>query len=210
MITVVYFVRHATPYFGVYDDITRALTEEGLRDRKLATAFLWDKGVEAVLSSPCKRAYDTVKDFADAKGLPIEVVDDFRERRVGVDNMADYESFRRRQWEDFDYKMPAGESLREVQRRNVRALAGALARHPGKTLAVGTHGIALSMLINHFDPTYGWADFDDMKGRMPWLVQFTFAGSVCREILTYDLFAPEKPPCVRNPAPAAGPVPEGA
>lgn len=197
--TTLYFVRHATPYFGIYDDITRPLTQEGLRDRRLATEFLWDKGVEAVFSSPCKRAYDTVKDLADAKGLSIRVIDDFRERRVGTDRMEDYESFRRRQWEDFDYKLPAGESLREVQRRNVRALEALLRDCPGQTLAVGTHGIALSMIINRYDPTYGWEDFDDMKGRMPWLVKLAFEGDRCREILTYDLFAPEKPPQVRLP-----------
>lgn len=69
--TVVYFVRHAKPNFNNHDDRTRELTEQGLEDRKLVTKFLWDKDIDVVLSSSYKRAVDTVKEFADMKGLAV-------------------------------------------------------------------------------------------------------------------------------------------
>lgn len=74
--TTVYFVRHAEPYFENHDDLTRELTLKGLEDRKLATNFLNDKGATCVASSPFKRAVDTVKHFADAQGIQIELIDD--------------------------------------------------------------------------------------------------------------------------------------
>jgi len=52
MITVVYFVRHAEPNYENHDDMTRELSEKGLKDRKLVTEFLWDKDIQIVLS--CK------------------------------------------------------------------------------------------------------------------------------------------------------------
>ena len=65
--TTVYFVRHAEPNYENHDDMTRVLSEKGLRDRRLVTAFLMDKDIDAVLSSPYKRAVDTVRDFAEKR-----------------------------------------------------------------------------------------------------------------------------------------------
>lgn len=70
-ITAVYFVRHAVPNYNNHDDMTRELTVQGLRDRKLVTDFLLDKNIDVVLSSPYKRAVDTIKEFADVKKLQI-------------------------------------------------------------------------------------------------------------------------------------------
>lgn len=78
--TIIYFVRHAIPNFNNHDDLTRELSAQGLEDRKLVTNFLWDKKIDVVLSSPYKRAVDTIKEFADAKGIKIEQIEDFRER----------------------------------------------------------------------------------------------------------------------------------
>jgi len=71
--TTVYFVRHAQPNYENHDDILRELTAKGLEDRKLVTTFLADKNVDVVLSSPFKRAVDTVRDFADSKSLEIGI-----------------------------------------------------------------------------------------------------------------------------------------
>lgn len=67
--TTVYFVRHAAPNYHNHDDLTRELTEQGLQDRRRVTEFLWDKDIDTALSSPYKRSVDTIKEFADARGL---------------------------------------------------------------------------------------------------------------------------------------------
>jgi len=73
--TTVYFVRHAEPNYGNHDDMSRELSAKGLHDRVLVTAFLRDKQIDAVYSSPFKRAVDTVKDFADKNGYGFCVID---------------------------------------------------------------------------------------------------------------------------------------
>lgn len=186
--TNVYFVRHAQSDHRVRDDLTRPLTEKGLQDRQLATQYLADKGLSVLLSSPCKRAYDTVADFSAQSRLPISCVAAFKERRAGswVD---DFDTFARKQWADFDYKLSGGESLREVQTRNIQALRAVLAAHPDKAIAIGTHGMALSSIINYFDPAFGYECFMEILNLMPWIVHFEFDGDTCTAIHSIDLFS---------------------
>lgn len=77
MKTKIYFVRHAEPDFSVKDDLMRPLSEKGMGDTKKITISLMDKNITAVYSSPCKRAVDTVKDFASAIGSEIIIKNDF-------------------------------------------------------------------------------------------------------------------------------------
>lgn len=186
--THIYFVRHAEPNFNNHNDALRELSEKGMTDRKLVTDFLADKSIDVVLSSPYKRTVDTVKDFADTYGYEITTVDDFRERKVDSCWIEDFYSFTKRQWEDFDYKLTDGEPLNEVQDRNIRALKQVLASYENKNVVVGSHGTALSTIINYYLPTFGFSDFEKIKGLMPWVVCFKFDGEVCKQIEGYDLF----------------------
>jgi 2,3-bisphosphoglycerate-dependent phosphoglycerate mutase len=188
--TTIYFVRHAKAALQGGDGALRPLTSQGLRDRELVTAYLNDKGVELVFSSPYTRAIDTVKPFADAHGLPMRLVADFAERKVsGGHWIADFDAYAARQWEDFDYALPDGENLRQVQTRNVNALCALLREHAGRTIAVGSHGTALSTIIHYYDHTFGYAGFCRIQHLMPWIVRFTFVGEQCECIATVDLLA---------------------
>jgi len=187
-LTTVYFVRHAQPNYENHDDMLRELTAKGLEDRKLVTKFLADKNVAVVLSSPFKRAVDTISDFADSKGLGIDIVEDFRERRIDSVWIADFNGFCKKQWEDFAYKLSDGESLSEVQERNISALNQVLNDYAGKTIVVGSHGTALSTIVNYYDNSFGHAEFEKIRGLMPWVVEFTFDGQKCVGINQYNLF----------------------
>lgn len=186
--TKVFFVRHARPNVQNHDDLTRELSPEGLRDRALVTKFLQGRGISAVLSSPCRRAVDTVAQFAQAAGLELQLIEDFRERRVDGAWIEDFDAFCRRQWADFDYKLSGGETLREVQERNIRALERVLEARPGEAVAIGTHGTALSTMIRYYDPSFGYAEFERIRDLMPWVVEFTFEGRACRSIRPHNLF----------------------
>lgn len=188
MITTVYFVRHAEPNYKNHDDMTRELSEKGLKDRKLVTDFFMDKEIQIVLSSPYKRAIDTVRQFAEKKGIDITVIDEFRERRVDSQWIEDFNSFCKKQWEDFEYKLSDGECLREVQNRNIMALKKVIEKYQGQNIVVGSHGTALSTIINYYDKEFGYSEFDAIRQLMPWIVKFTFDEQSCVEIQEYDLF----------------------
>ena len=186
--TTIYFIRHAQSDHSVHDDVTRPLTEKGLRDRSLVSDYLDLKGVSAVFSSPYKRAYDTVAEFAQRKNLDIVCMDKFRERSMANMWVDDFASFSMQQWKDFDYKMAAGESLREVQNRNIEALHYLLSTHPNETMVVGTHGTALSTIVNYFDHSFTYERFKEIVWLMPWIVAFVFEGDRCISIDSINPF----------------------
>jgi 2,3-bisphosphoglycerate-dependent phosphoglycerate mutase len=189
--TTVYFIRHAESDASVSDGRVRPLTRRGWESRALVTEFLGDKQIGAVLSSPFRRAVDTVSGFAGQYGFDITLIEDFREQKSSSDmrwGHPDFHACLERQWLDFGYAYSDGEPLGEVQRRNIRALNAVLAEHPGKILAIGTHGTALSTIINYYDSAYGFRDFEEMEHKLPWAVKMVFDGLRCVEIEKIDLY----------------------
>ena len=187
--TNIYFVRHAEPNYNNHDDLTRELSAKGMKDRALVTDFLADRQVDVVLSSPYKRAVDTVAHFASLQDLPITTIHDFRERKVDSSWIDDFDAFTRNQWADFNYKLTDGETLAEVQKRNIAALQEVIEHHRGKTVVIGSHGTALSTIVNYFAPQFGIAEFTRIKSIMPWIVRFSFMGNDCVQIEEFDLFS---------------------
>lgn len=190
--TTVYFIRHAQSDSSVYDPMTRPLTPKGLNDRLLVTNFLRDKQIDAVLSSPFKRSVDTVADFAEKNGLSIETIDDFKEHETVIDHYADerYFLFIQRYWSDMGYKIGNDdESLSEVQDRNISALNLILVRYRNQNIVIGTHGIALSTIINYYDRTFGYKDFYSIAKIKPWGVKMVFDNYDCICIEKIDLFS---------------------
>lgn len=186
--TSIYFVRHAEPDYTNHNDMERPLTQKGKEDREKVTHFLHDKNIDIVLSSPYKRAVDTVKEFADSCGHLIITVEGFRERKVDSGWIEDFNKFTKMQWDDFDYKLSDGECLREVQKRNIDALMQVLRDHRDNNIVIGSHGTALSTMINYFDPTYGYDDFQSIRSLMPWVVRFSFEGDKLIDIEKIDVF----------------------
>lgn len=172
--TSLYFVRHAQPDYSCRDDAARPLTPQGRRDTALVTAWLEDKDIAAVYSSPYARAVDTIAPFAALRGLEVTLEPDLRERKITEGWIEDFAAYARRQWEDLDYALPGGESLRQVRRRCLAAAQGILARHPGQGVAVAGHGTALCALASHYHSAFGYEGFLAMKDCMPWGLRMDF------------------------------------
>lgn len=187
--TTVYFIRHCMSDYTISDTVNRPLTEKGWADRQVVTRFLNNKQINAVLSSPYKRAIDTVSDFAEKVRLKIELIEEFHERISDSDwdRKNDFYGLFQRQWADFDYTLSDGETLRIVQNRNIKALSDILKRYSGQNVAIGTHGTALSTIINYYDNYYGYEDFLKMLPICPFAVKMVFDGQRCIEIEHIDI-----------------------
>lgn len=197
--TTVYFIRHAEPDFNVTDDAARPLTDKGRADTALVTEFLRGKGIGAVYASTYLRAVDTVAPFAAQAGLEVRQVEGLRERAVAHDWVLPFKEFTERQWEDFNYKLEGGESLAEVQQRNIAALNEILRDNENANIAIGTHGTALCTILNYYDNTYGYEGFCEMKRIFPWVVKMEFRRCEngefwCCSVEKIDLFSPESKP----------------
>lgn len=172
----VYFVRHAKPDFNIEDELLRPLSEEGINDSKKVTEFLKDKNITKIYSSPYKRSVDTIKDFATFTNKDIELVEDLRERKVSNNWIEDFNAFAEKQWNDFNFNLEDGENLNEVQERNIRALSKLLNENNNENILIGTHGTALSTIINYYDNTFNYQDFNIIKNVMPLIVIIKFQG----------------------------------
>lgn len=187
--TEIYFIRHAEPNYKNHNDVLRELTPKGIKDREIVTTFLKNKNIDAVLSSPYLRSIDTVKHFADKYNYSIEIIEDFRERKVDSVWIEDFTAFCKQQWNDFSYKLSDGESLGEVQNRNINALKYILSKYEDKNVVIGSHGTALSTIINYYDKSFGYDDFEKIKALMPWIVRFKFDGERMVGLDMFDVFS---------------------
>ncbi len=167
-----YFVRHAESDFTVREDAIRPLTPRGRQDALKVTAALKDKDITKIYSSPYTRAMDTVSDLAETLDLDVVKVDDLRERAVGG-WVEDFPTYTQSQWADFSYKNAGGESLAEVQERNVEAVRTIIGENLGSNVVIGTHGTVLSTIMNYFNPDFGYYEFYRIIDRMPYILCLT-------------------------------------
>ncbi len=181
--TTVYFVRHAESDITVRQDDIRPLTEKGMADAQALVAKFEGIHLDAIYSSPYLRAEQTVLPLAKARRMPIYEQWVFRERKVGAGWIEDYDAFARQQWADHEYKLDEGESIAEVQRRNMAALDGLLKRYAGKSIVIGTHGGCLGAIRNHYDAAFGYQQFLELLPKMPCVVRMVFLGERCVEVL---------------------------
>lgn len=185
--TNIYFVRHCEPDFSIHDDLIRPLTDKGLEDSKRVAEVLKSKKIHGIYSSPYKRAIDTVKELANALNLKVVTKEDLRERTITDQWIDDFNEFVKCQWEDFGYKLSKGECLRQVQERNITALKEILNENKGKNVVIGTHGTALSTILNYYNKTFGYEEFNRIKSIMPWIIVMEFKGEEFIEFKEIDI-----------------------
>lgn len=191
MTTDLYFIRHCQPNYHNHDDYSRELSQKGLQDRQLVLDYFADKKIDTLYSSPYKRGVDTISPLAEKLALDIQLDENFRERQIDQVWIEDFTGFIQKQWADFSYKLSDGESLQEVQDRNISALMKLLDELPNKSIVVGSHGTALSTIINYYSSDFGYESFNQFKSLMPFVAHLTFDKLTCLSITIYNPFTGE-------------------
>lgn len=151
-----YLIRHgqAGNNVGAIDesDADLGLTETGREQARRLGERMAEYGVDAIYSSPLKRALETAKPIADRTGLPVQIVDDLREVATRYDggirsaplavaeqlSEADIRAAlaARPRWDSY----PGAESSDAFRRRIVAAMDGIIRDNPGRRVAVVCHG----------------------------------------------------------------------
>ena len=70
-----------------------------------------------------------------------------------------------------------------------RALNSLLDACPGENIVIGTHGTALSTILNFYNSGFGCDDFWKIIDRMPWIVCLSFEDRICLGTEAFDLFS---------------------
>ena len=170
--TRILVLRHAESLFSS-DERGRGLTEAGARHAiELAEAFVKRFEIQDVYASPYRRAIDTARPWAKRLGLEIKREEELRERKVAKGLIADFLPYAQRQWLDFDFCLPEGESLREVAERGREALLEIERVHRGRTVLAATHGTWMGAVFHSFDSHFGYSDWESIQ--MPDLYEMIF------------------------------------
>ncbi len=173
--TNLYFVRHAHSIYTP-DELGRPLSEKGLTDTNVVTEILKNEKIEVVISSPYKRAIQTVEGIAVTFEREIEIVNDFRERTLSSVSVDDFQAALLKVWGDTDFALDGGESNAVAQKRGVNITYQVLEKYKGKNIVIGTHGNIMVLIMNYFNKEYDFTFWKNLD--MPDIYKCTFADKV--------------------------------
>ena len=157
--TTIYMIRHAKSPFVVGQELTRELSTQGLIDAKKVADIMDNKKIDLIVSSPYKRAIQTIEEIATNKDIEIIVYEELRERQLkGAFKLTEDEIYQaiKTSFEDIDFHLTDGESIRDVQNRAMPVIKNLLNNYEGKTIIIGTHGNVMTIIMNYFDKAYGY------------------------------------------------------
>ena len=111
---------------------------------------------DMVISSNYVRAISTAKYFTKDK---LFIDDNFGERKFGINNWDELpKDFGKKQFDDFNYKLPNGESINEVIEREYNSLINILNNYYDKKILIVGHATALASLLSK------WCEIDYTDG----------------------------------------------
>ncbi|SEN01558.1 2,3-bisphosphoglycerate-dependent phosphoglycerate mutase [Mesobacillus persicus] len=177
--TKLYFVRHAHSTYTP-DELNRPLSERGFSDATKVTNLLKPEGIDLVVSSPYKRAFQTVEGIAEYIHRKVEIIDDFKERTLTTVPAEDFTLAITKVWEDYHFSWEGGESNIVAQKRGVDATFDVLERFKDKNVVIGTHGNIMVLIMNFFNKQYDFTFWQNLD--MPDIYKLTFEGKVLRNV----------------------------
>ena len=171
MITNIYFVRHADSVYTL-DELNRPLSNKGFTDVEKVTELLLCENITKIISSPYKRAIQTVEGTANGFALDILIEEDFRERKIAEGAVENPQEVISKYWEDFDFSILEGESGYLAQDRGVAALKKVLSKYCGENIVIGTHGNIMVLMMNYYDKKFNYDFWRNLK--MPDIYKLSF------------------------------------
>jgi len=145
---------------------------EGREDSGKVLKFLQDKNIDFFYCSPYKRSMDTI--WETAAHYETEIITDERLRERESGRNGNHHGMFRKRWEDHDFHEEGGESIAMVQERNVAALKDILQKNDGRNIVIGTHGTALSSILNYYEKDYDCDSFLRILDWMPYIIELDF------------------------------------
>jgi len=162
--TTLYLLRHAesSPSADIPEP-DWPLSPAGEEQARSLCDILPALNIDHIYSSPYPRAVATAAPFAERAGLTVATAPDLRERRLTEGFIDDWLETLKKSWTDFSFARPKCESGADCQERVDRCIAHLVKKHPSQTLLLSSHGNAIGLYLNRLDPTYGFAQWRQMR-----------------------------------------------
>ncbi|MDQ0228966.1 2,3-bisphosphoglycerate-dependent phosphoglycerate mutase [Metabacillus malikii] len=129
--------------------------------------------INHVISSPYKRAKQTVEGIADYIGQEIVTVEDLKERVLSNKPIRNFQEAISKLWENDSYSWDGGESNLDAQKRAVSAVQDILQTYEDNNIVIGSHGNIMVLIMNFFDAKYDFEFWRQLS--MPDIYQLSFS-----------------------------------
>jgi 2,3-bisphosphoglycerate-dependent phosphoglycerate mutase len=153
------------------------LTERGLDQAVHLATFLAAYRIDALVTSPFRRARDTIAPFARASGLAVAVDARLAERRMSARPDHGWRDTLRRSFDDPDYRVPGAESARETVVRGRAAIDDLLASEHRMPAAV-SHGQLMSLVLHALDGRFGFTGWEALSTPDAYLLESDGGGRI--------------------------------
>jgi len=156
--TEIILIRHGETEWNVQQvfrgRIDIELNETGLKQAELLAEYLGGVNIDAVYSSPLKRAFKTAEMIANHHKLEVEVAPGLIDFDFGKWQGLSLQKVKNKYKELYDQwlenphliRMPDGESLDEVRKRTLRVVGEVVSKHEGAVVLV-SHRVVNKVLI---------------------------------------------------------------
>ncbi|WP_214770277.1 histidine phosphatase family protein [Exiguobacterium sp. s133] len=162
----IYLIRHCEAS-GQEPDAP--LTENGHRQAKELVSFFESRSVDRILSSPFRRAIESIEAVAFQTNCSIEIQDDLRERVLSRQPLTDWQEHLQKTFTDFDYACPGGETSAEATRR-IQDVLNDVWSHSAETTLLVTHGNLLALYLHSLDASFGFEQGQQLRNPDVFLV----------------------------------------
>lgn len=155
----IYLIRHCEAK-GQQPEAT--LTNNGYRQALHLAEFFSNKQVDRIISSPYRRAIESIKPLGYRLNMDIEIDERLTERVLSSENLSDwFEKLRATFW-DHELKFDGGESSQEAMNRIVQVI-GEIFEHETKNTIIVTHGNLMSLLLHYYDKEFGFKEWKNLS-----------------------------------------------
>jgi 2,3-bisphosphoglycerate-dependent phosphoglycerate mutase len=154
-VKTLYVVRHCQ---AEGQDADARLTPEGVAQANRLADFLCKANIERIISSPYKRATQSIEPLALRLGIEVEVDVRLVERVLSSVPSPDWQDRLRLSFAELDLAYEGGESSRRAMERAI-AVVEDVRKQSAQTTVLVTHGNLMTLLLKHFDDSIGFANW---------------------------------------------------
>ncbi|WP_096154997.1 MULTISPECIES: histidine phosphatase family protein [Bacillus] len=169
---VIYVVRHCK---AEGQPAESALTPEGHQQAIHLVELFKGLKIDRIISSPFKRAVQSIEPLSKQKQLEIELDTRLEERILCLYDMPDWLEALKATYNDMDLKFFGGESSREAMERVISVIN---AIKQGENVVIVSHGNLISLLLKSFDDNVGYNEWLQLSN--PDVFQLKISNNYCK------------------------------
>lgn len=138
------------------------LTKRGFEQAIHLSNFFRRIPIERIITSPYKRAVQSIEPLAKTISIEIETNEQLTERVLSTHNLSDWFEKLQATFEDLELKYEGGESSNVAMKRIVEVMEGVFKSEVQNSIIV-THGNLLSLLLKHYNNEFGFDDWRNLR-----------------------------------------------